>query len=402
MANTSNANYSSLLKTIWCAKELQDEALRNHPLLGMVSKSTDFTGDGMKVPLLIGDQQGFASNFQSAQGNITPTSQRAFFVQRVNQYTLGRIDGETIETAVANKGAFLNVMTDQVKRAKNRAMQGIATGLYGDVNGSIGTTSAVTSTTFDVPLTESYNFSLQMNIQAYDPAGPTLRNGSGLVTGIDRTFSATTGRITYSGTIGSPGSPFTPGDKVCVDGTFGQSMSGLKAYIPDTNAEASTTLWGVNRADDVQRLAGLRLTTSAPIEEALQSALSVQYLAGGKPNKGFMSPIDFGNFVNSLGSKVQRDAGDKAKTGYDSIDIYSAAGTVKIYSDPDCPKGKVYLLQMDTWTLASAGEAPHILDYGDGQSLRVGNQDAQEFRIGARLNLICSAPGFNQVVLLNP
>ncbi len=176
--------------------------------------------------------------------------------------------------------------------------------------------------------------------------------------------------------------------------------SGLADWIPDV-APTSTPFFGVDRTLDVTRLGGLRFPTSSPIEEAIQDALAIQNSAGASPDKGFMNPVDYGNFVNALGSKVVRtklmnDTG----VGFSGVTVDSPCGQVDMVADVNCPRGKIYLLQMDTWTYASLGEAPHILDYGDGTSLRVGNQDAQEFRMGVRGQLMCSAPGYNQVVLL--
>jgi hypothetical protein len=217
-----------------------------------------------------------------------------------------------------------------------------------------------------------------------------------LVTGINRTFSSTLARITVNATVA--GTVAT--DRIVCVGDFGSKTSGLADWIPDA-APSATAFFGVNRTADVQRLGGLRTVSSAPIEEAMQDALSQQFAAGGRPDYGFINPIDMGNLINSLGAKVQRTKiTGSTGVGYSAVVVDSPAGEVKMVSDVNCPRSKIYLLQMDTWTYASAGDAPHILDYGDGSSLRVGNQDAMEFRMGYRGQLMCSAPGYNQVLIL--
>jgi hypothetical protein len=59
------------------------------------------------------------------------------------------------------------------------------------------------------------------------------------------------------------------------------------------------------------------------------------------------------------------------------------------------------MLQMDTWSFESAGEAPGILA-ADGVSpiLRVSNADSYEVRIGYYGQVICEAPNYNCVITL--
>lgn len=403
MGNLSNVSFQPMLKTLFYAKEIQDEALKNHPALDLISKNTSFGGDGMKVPLSIADIKGRSASFADAQSLIGPSSYRSFFITRVNDYAVGRIDGETLETSQTNKEAFMQALEAEVKRGRNAITRSLGTALYRDNTGAIGTITAVDTTIpltfFDVSLADGYNLELGMDLNVIDNATNTLRSGSMQITGIDRSFSATTCRVTVNALV-----PFSAiGDRVCCVGDFGAKLSGFQAWIPDTAAQAATTLFGVNRADDVTRLGGLRYNTNAPIEEAMQSALSIQFMAGAKPDYGFMNPLDFKDFSVSLGAKALRtEVRGKTGLGYNAIAVDSAAGTVNFVSDPDCPQGKAYLLQLNTWTLFSAGEAPHILEYGGGQILRVSNEDAVEFRMGYRAQLACSAPGYNQVVLLNP
>lgn len=397
MPNLNNTNFAPMLKTLWYSKELQDLALKNNPFLGLVPKQTEFTGDSMKLPLSYADLQGRSASFQDAQANLQPSKYAAFLITRVNDYAVGRIDGETIETAKGNKGAFMNAVEAEVKRGKNSITRSLAVSLYRSAEGSIATvTGSPTGTTFDVPTAEGYNLEVGMNLNVIDSVSGALRIGAMLVTGINRTFTSTTARITVNTVVG--GTVAT--DRIVCVGDFGSKTSGLADWIPDA-APSATPFFGVNRTADVQRLGGLRTTSSAPIEEALQDSLSQQFSAGGRPDYGFINPIDMGNLINSLGAKVQRTKlMGTSGTGYSGVLIDSPAGEIKMVPDVNCPRRKIYLLQMDTWTYASAGDAPHILDYGDGSSLRVGNQDAMEFRMGYRGQLMCSAPGYNQVLIL--
>jgi hypothetical protein len=52
-------------------------------------------------------------------------------------------------------------------------------------------------------------------------------------------------------------------------------------------------------------------------------------------------------------------------------------------------------LQLDTWSLNSLDEAPHILDLDGNSMLREASADAYEVRVGFYGNVACVAPGWN-------
>ena len=75
---------------------------------------------------------------------------------------------------------------------------------------------------------------------------------------------------------------------------------------------------------------------------------------------------------------------------------------IKCFPDRNMPSQLAYLLQLNSWTLHSLGDAPMILRYGDGlEMLRVSNADAGEVRVGYYANLATNAPGWNAVVQLS-
>jgi hypothetical protein len=79
----------------------------------------------------------------------------------------------------------------------------------------------------------------------------------------------------------------------------------------------------------------------------------------------------------------------------------TATGFTAGAAAPQCQAATGWLLQMNTWTLQSLGDAPQIFRYGDGlEMLRVYNADAAELRCGYYANLACNAPGWNSQVTL--
>lgn len=403
MANQTNATFAAMLKTLWFTGEIQNLALKNNPFLGMVPKKTDFYGDGLKIPLSYADLQGRSATFANAQAQSTPSKYAAFTITRApTDYAIGRVDGETLETSQSNKGAFMAALEAEIKRGRNSITRSLAVKLFRSPVGIMGrtiTVAGVTNSTFTVSTADSYNIEVGMTLGAVDvDTGVGVpRSGSAIVSAIDRQTSATTATVSFTGTITS----FTSLDYVFVAGDYNGAISGLAAWVPDS-APSSTSFFGVNRTLDVTRLGGMRFTSSAPIEEAFQDALAELYLAGSSPTHAFMNPLDFKNLINALGAKVVRTkVMGTAGTGYSAVEVDSPAGTIKVLADPNCPKLHVYILQMDTWCLYSCKEAPHILEYGGGEILRMGDQDAVEFRMGYRAQLGCSAPGYNAVLILS-
>jgi hypothetical protein len=54
------------------------------------------------------------------------------------------------------------------------------------------------------------------------------------------------------------------------------------------------------------------------------------------------------------------------------------------------------MLQLDTWTMFSAGPAPNFLQKRAGSIIKVSeNADGYEARIGEYYNYSCKAPGWN-------
>ena len=138
------------------------------------------------------------------------------------------------------------------------------------------------------------------------------------------------------------------------------------------------------RSKDATRLAGIRFDGSAqPIEEALISAASRLAREGGSPSHCFMNFANFSNLEKALGSKVVYDkvSSDDADIGFQSLTILGPKGPIQIVADQNCTPDIAYMLQMDTWTLNSLGDAPHILDLDGNRMLREASADAYEVKL---------------------
>ena len=183
-------------------------------------------------------------------------------------------------------------------------------------------------------------------------------------------------------------------------------LSGLAAWVPNSDPPSNDNFWGVNRSADPTRLGGLRYNAQAmSISEGLTNALALANREGAAPDLIAIDFVSYSTLINELGAKVQyvQLEHDEVPVAFEAIHFHSAYGKIPVLADRSCPAQTAYCLTTDSWKLRTLGKAPHILTYGmEGlEGLRVGNADALEIRIAYYGNVICSAPGYNMVVQLS-
>ena len=89
-----------------------------------------------------------------------------------------------------------------------------------------------------------------------------------------------------------------------------------------------------------------------------------------------------------------------AQIGFNAIEIYGSNGAVKVISDRNCPKGRAFLTQMDTWKMTSLGEPVRLFEADGLKMLRSPSADALDIRTFSYSNVGCTAPGKNMQVKL--
>jgi hypothetical protein len=200
----------------------------------------------------------------------------------------------------------------------------------------------------------------------------------------------------FGGAAGDPALWVTT-DYLLVQGDNNAKISGLEAWFPLTAPAAGDNFYGVDRSANPVRLAGSRGDFSGmSIEEGLVAASQKVGIQGGMPEVAIVSFAGYSALQNALGSKVQYvDFKGPANIGFRGIEINGHNTKIKVFADRNCPGGRAYLLQMDTLTLISLGDVPHIKKDDGITMLRVGNADAGEARVVYYANLTCNAPGWN-------
>ena len=389
---------NAALKELYDGQVVENLVYSDNPFLALVPKKTDFGGKYKPIPIITGVSQGRSASFTNAQGNQSAVQIQSFLLTRVADYSLATIDNQTMLASRTDKMSFLEGAKLVVDGAFRSLTNSLASSLFR--SGSIGAIGSVTSGVITLSnANDVVQFEINQVLQANATDGGTPRAALGYVIAVNRSLGTVT--VSATGLGGAAGSPaaWAAADFLLVQGDNNAKVSGLAAWLPNVApAPGDPTFFGVDRSQDVTRLAGIRYDGSAQsIEESLIDSSSLLAREGGKPDVCITNFATYAALEKSLGSKVQYvDMKGPAEIAFRGIMVNGANSMIKVFPDRNCLAQKGFLLQMNSWCLNSLGEAPQILRYGDGlEMLRVSGADAGEVRIGYYANLSSNAPGYN-------
>lgn len=391
MASLNMTSFASGLKQLYTPEKIQNLTYMDNPLWALLPKSEKFYGKNMVIPVQYGNPQGASGDFATAKANKTSSRLRDFTITRNKEYALASVDNETMMASENNSGAFMEAFALEMDGAIHTVSRALAIAVYGSGTGKIGQVASISGLVITLSQAEDVtNFEVdqKLNFSTADGGG-VVKATEPTITNIDRDL----GTVTVSDATG-----LAANDSIFRDGDYDNKLKGLQAWLPAT--VTNTPFFGMDRSVDKTRLAGIQISgANKPIEEALIEGASRIAREGGKPTHVFMSYAKFADLEKSLGSKVQYvDLKANAEIGFRGILLNGPRGVMKIIPDQNCPANKAFMLQLDTWKVHSLGKAPQILNLDSLDKLREDQADAVELRVGAYLQLACSAPGFNGVI----
>ena len=147
-------------------------------------------------------------------------------------------------------------------------------------------------------------------------------------------------------------------------------------------------------------LGGLRVdgsTSGAPTHEILIDMMGQAEAFGATLDVVIMHPLATANLTKQLEGKwvimkAQGYDGEETDIGYKGWNVHLGGQDVTIMTDRVCPQKRIYSLQLDTWTLFSAGSDPGFLQKRGGSIMKPSeNSDAWEARVGEYINASCVA-----------
>jgi len=410
----TTTTFDGLLKNVFDHDKVMNLIYDDNVFLNMVPKFTEYRGDAYKVPVIFGGNNAIGASFSTQQAQAQSSSQKttAFLLQnQPSMYGVCQWSRQLMEQSATVEGAFEQVAKVNLENVLRQFGNQIATTLYrsgygdqGQVASTVGGVAWTNglSTLQLQSLTDIYNFEVGMTIQFSNTQGGTVRTGTIVITGVDEDNAI----LTFGGAISSSITGAAIGDYLYVNGNAANGAAvgsllvptGIEGWIPAQVPSASDSFFGVNRSQD-GRLSGRRLngTAGQSIEQLLIVGAQKLAAVGGRPDVAFMS---FNNFSKLLmeqqGRTINYSDGDKTLgLNYRGIKLQTAAGPVEVIPDRTCPGNRIYMLQMDTWQLATAGKMVQVVDDDGLQILRVYNADAFESRYALYGNLVCRGPGYN-------
>lgn len=409
-------SFAAGLKTLYPSEAIKNLVYQRNPAFALIAKDESFYGDSSKEPITIGTPQNRSAAFATANAINTTSVIKAFLVTRVQNYSMASIANETMLSSESDKGAFLKAAKFEIDNALLALTRSIATQLFRNGTGTVariaaGATINAAGTPVLLAQTEDIvNIELGMSVAFSATDGGAAKSGTAYVVNINRAL----GTVQFGATPGGAPAALTSlvataavSDYIYASaGDINATIKGFQAWLPGS-AVTNTTFFGVDRSVD-SRLAGITYDGSAePIEEALTDAARLVAREGGNPDHCFMSYKDYGNLVKAVGSKQQFVQRTDVKVdepgvtvGFSALMLDGPNGPMKVIPDQNCPAGKAFLLQMDTWKLKSLGEVVRLFDGDSLTMIRDPNGDNLLIRCFSYAQLSCRAPGYNCVVTL--
>lgn len=406
MLDTSGFN--PMLKEHYAPGPVINMAFQKNKATGLLTKrnrkpSGEGGGKYWVQPIQYADPGGGSSDFGTANAYDDNESQFvAFQVTRKKHYRIAKVENEVIEaTAEGNVDAFEPAF-DEFDRAMRAEGNYLNFRFFRGKGGAIGRMSNSSFATAVMALDDaSGTWGLRkndvVNLSATDGTG-SLKSGSLKVLSVQRR----SGTVTFTGDIDAGVATAAQNDYVFLAGDYGLAASGLADWCPDS-APGATSFYGVDRTADEDMLGGLRVdgTDNAPTHELLIDMVQASDEIGAEMDVCFANPRSLGQLTKELEGKWvimkgQGYGGKEAQIGYRGWQVTMEGHEVTIFSDRCCQVKRLWGLQLDTWTMFSAGMAPNFITKRAGSIIKVSETaDAYEGRIGEYFNFGCKAPGFN-------
>ena len=240
---------SALLKEMYPDDVLQNLVYESNPLLAMIPKEEDASGEYVKVPLIYGNAQNRSATFSNASSGSTGTALQAFLLTYAENYSIASVTGKVARASRNNEGAFAKALELEMDSALKSLANDIANSLYRTSDGwkaqvnaepaEAGTTVITLKNVEDIT-----GFEVGMVVNIWSAAsGGTQRNTDGsdvswTITNVDRDAGSITldDAYTSSGTIAA-------NDYIFVEGDRGEKLSGLLDWIP-ASAPGATAFYG--------------------------------------------------------------------------------------------------------------------------------------------------------------
>jgi hypothetical protein len=397
MSASTLSTVAYIYKRKYSDQQVAEVAMRDHPTFTRIAKKGGFTGEAFYYPITYGFPQGISGTFADAQSGAASSKGVQLRCARTPKFAVITINGEAMHAA-QNMGAFMELVSKETDFKLKEMGDSLAFDLFRSGNGMRGrrasaSTNIITLTNAD----DVRNFKVGMTVIADDTVtGASPRTGSTTVAGIDEDAGTIT--LTSAAALDS----FADNDYLFRKGDPGTCMDGFEVLTPLTAPTPSESFRGIDRTVDVRGLSGSRINaTSDLIEENFGLGAVKVHQRGKKLKEGVLNPLNFWTVAKRMNAKVEfQSAGGQADYGFESLMIHTPGGSLRIYSDPDCPTDRGRAWDPSTHYIKHLEEVPHIIRDDGRPSMREASADGVEIRGRSWTNYIQTDPASHLVIAI--
>ncbi len=408
VAGSTSTLLDGFLKDNYDKEETARLVNDEHPYLDMVGTDKRGTGRRWIIPFIDGNPQGHAATVAGAQAAAESAMVGSVISGDDWQIPWGDysdhvdIGHKVMAQTASDMGAFFEDKKEEIDglyRGFADVMERYALGDSGHTLTAGGFTES-TGVCTCTNITEIVNFEKGMLIQASAAAGLSTSDsllGSGSI-GYVYAVNYNTGVFTV-GTSAANAIANTAGTPASWTGTmyafrntdFGGTttpnviITGYGAWNPVSDP-SSTTFMGINRAIDIVRRSGVRLTATQclglGVEDRIKKLCTAMGYLGKPARKAMLHDIQWLALANSLEGRGQRPIENKVGSfSFPSLQLASPRGTVDVFSNRFMPPDTVYAFDPKGISLASLSGFPEVIN-GDGlDMLRKSDANVYEYRL---------------------
>ncbi len=406
MAAITAADLDAALKEMYDGQKCEELVFGSdaRPFLNAVKTKTDFQGDLYPMPVMYEDVHGGSCTFSTAQSNAGAPELEQFQIDVKEYYRVVQIKTKALRKAKSDLGTFLSAQKIKVDSALNALSNDLEISLFRTETGKLGTIASEAGTVITLTsAADAKNFRVGMKIVSADSAAVNPDGDVATITDINRSAGTLT-TDTDIGTAASGAGDWAAGGLLFREGDYTAAndvkrIAGLEDWIP-SSAPGSTAFKNVDRSSNPALLGGQRQTGDLT---AIQDSLIDAMVKGNdeilfKPDKAFCDSTLWGLLAKEMNVEIRREGGKDARGGFQSLYIAGHRGILEVIPATFCQPNIVWLLDMSTWLLLSAGPTAGVFDDDGNVALRISDNDGLEIRCLSFPELGCNAPGKNMRV----
>ncbi len=354
------------------------------PVFDEIEKDESWTGDDNALALQGEDPQGVGTTVANAQTAGEQGLYVRFVISRKEYFAVARIKGQALRAA-KGEGAVVDLWQNELDGIERTFLKQMEVLTFGTGNGVLATiASGGAGTSWTLSVAEDVNalaIGMKVKLVSDTTLSPTVRATTVTITALQRA----TGVVTVSGAVASGAN----GDSIVRAGD--EALAGAASVVTGwrqwlIGGTTPGTLAGLNRNADPVRYASQALDmTGLPMAEAIIDLESLVTIQGKTPKKKLVcNPRDLRQVKKTLFGKamITGGSGGSPTIGFNGAKWAGDGGEIDVLTSPFCPKTNVFLKDMSTFKLYSAGSAPMLLDFDKLNMIRMATDDAYETRFG--------------------